>query len=384
MDILGGAEVDLFVPSFPELQDIFNLSPLLVENLLSINFISYSISIIFVGSLADRYGYKKIITISVIIFIIGSIFCTFASSYEHLFVGRLLQGIGVAAPANLCFLIVADLYSVKQQQLFNSILNAVSNIAVASAPIIGSYITLYYHWQGNFVALLILAIVILLMTLAFVPKISKTNSNKISLFDGYMDVFKYKPLIICIICIVSFFLHWWFFIGISPILYMESFGVPLPHFGFYQGSLALVFALGSFLSFFIMKKFETNYLLNISAKLCIFSIVLNLIATIFNSNNPLFITLSLIPFYVGSIIPFNILYPICINYLFEAKGKIISIIAILRLVITAILLSIAGYFYDGSYQKIGIIVNLIAIIALITFYKTIKNREFMNFEIKSS
>lgn len=38
MDILGGAEVDLFVPSFPELQSQFSLSLFLVEGLLSINF----------------------------------------------------------------------------------------------------------------------------------------------------------------------------------------------------------------------------------------------------------------------------------------------------------------------------------------------------------
>ena len=31
MEILGGAEVDIFVPSFPDLQRTFNLSPFMVE-----------------------------------------------------------------------------------------------------------------------------------------------------------------------------------------------------------------------------------------------------------------------------------------------------------------------------------------------------------------
>jgi len=39
MDLLAGTEFDLFVPSFPELQDHFHLTPVWVEALLSINFI---------------------------------------------------------------------------------------------------------------------------------------------------------------------------------------------------------------------------------------------------------------------------------------------------------------------------------------------------------
>ncbi len=38
MDLLTGMEFDLFVPSFPQLQSQFNLTPFWVEALLSINF----------------------------------------------------------------------------------------------------------------------------------------------------------------------------------------------------------------------------------------------------------------------------------------------------------------------------------------------------------
>ncbi len=61
MDLLAGMEFDLFVPSFPELQTQFHLSPFLVETLLSINFIGFCLSLFFVGSLADHYGRKPII-----------------------------------------------------------------------------------------------------------------------------------------------------------------------------------------------------------------------------------------------------------------------------------------------------------------------------------
>src|SRR5262245_28976607 len=88
MDILVGMEFDLFVPSFPQLQYHFNLSPFWVEALLSINFIGYCLGLFFVGGLADRYGRKPILLLGLIIFIVGSISCLWAASYYFLLMGR--------------------------------------------------------------------------------------------------------------------------------------------------------------------------------------------------------------------------------------------------------------------------------------------------------
>ena len=120
MDILGGIEIALFVPSFPELGDQFNLSPFLLEALLSVNFAGFFLSLFFVGGLADRYGRKPVILLGIIIFMFGCILCLWASSYEFLLIGRFLQGLGIAAPAVLCFLIIADSYAIKEPHKLSS------------------------------------------------------------------------------------------------------------------------------------------------------------------------------------------------------------------------------------------------------------------------
>src|ERR1700722_2293898 len=128
MDLLSGMEFDLFVPSFPELQSQFSLSPFWVEALLSVNFAGYCLSLFFVGSLADHYGRKPIILLGLMTFIIGSILCLWAPSYQFLLVGRFLQGVGIAAPAILSFLIIADAYPLKKQQSLMGILNGLMNV----------------------------------------------------------------------------------------------------------------------------------------------------------------------------------------------------------------------------------------------------------------
>lgn len=108
---LAGMEVDIFIPSYPELQQQFNLSPAKVQLCLSINFVTYCIASLYSGSLADRYGLRKTILGGLSVFIAGSIACAFASEFSSILIGRALQGLGMAAPASLGYVVIAERYS---------------------------------------------------------------------------------------------------------------------------------------------------------------------------------------------------------------------------------------------------------------------------------
>lgn len=381
MDLLVGMEFDLFTPSFPALQSQFGLSPFLVEALLSINFIGYCLSLFFVGGLADRYGRKPVLLFGLGFFIIGSILCVWAKSYEFLLVGRFLQGIGIAAPAILSFLIIADAYPIQKQQFFLAMLNGAMNVSVAAAPILGSYIALYFHWQGNFIALLVLGLVVLALTLIFIPRYKIVEPKKVLLFSGYISLFKSKPLRLLMLSLVLMFVPYWIFVGMSPLLYMQDLGVSLSHFGYYQGILALVFALGSVLFGLIMHKYENKKMLYFSFKIYIASLISIALVTFLDSHKPLFITLAFLPFIIAQVIPTTLLYPVCLNFMPQAKGRASAILQSVRLIFSALGLQLAGYCYRGSFQNIGIIITGFIFAGLVTLFLVIKNRELMEFSV---
>lgn len=382
MDILGGAEIDLFTPSFPELQAKFHLSPFLVEGLLSINLIGFCLSLFFVGGLADRYGRKLIILIGLIVFFIASIFCVFAESYNVLLIGRFFQGIGAAAPAALCFLIVADFYPIKQQQYLYALLNGLVSISMAVAPIIGSIITIHYHWQGNFIALLILGIIVLCMTLIFVPQSNLDKLDEGSFLSGYLSILKSKEMNLMIVNIVSTFLVYWVFVGVTPVLYMNDLGVTISQFGLYQGGGALVFAAGCIISGPIIKKYNQKIMLVYSYYLSIAGLIIFVLITCLDVKNPLLIALSFAFYSIGTVIPIMIIYPICINFKSHAKAKTSSIIGMMRLIFTAIGLQMVGYFYNGSFQNIGIILSIAIFISILTLFFIIKSNKIMEFSVE--
>jgi len=377
MDILGGAELDLFVPSFPELQSQFNLSPFWVEALLSVNFAGFCLGLLFMGGLADRYGRKPIILVGLTIFIIGSALCLWATSYKFLLFGRFLQGIGVTAPATLCFLIVADSYPLKKQQYLMAMLNGLVNASIAGAPVLGSYVTMYFHWQGNFMALLLLGLMVFIMTALFIPSYKLPERKESLSLRKYLPIFQSKSLMLLIVNIVFIFVPYWIFAGMAPILYMEDLGVSLSQFGYYQGTLALVFALGSIIFGLIISRYDQKKMLYLSSLIFIAGLITIALVTFPDSHNPLLITLAFLPFIIGQIIPTAILYPLCLNLMPQAKGRISALIRGACLIITALSLELAGYYYAGSFRNIGIIIISLITIALITLFFVIKNRELM-------
>ncbi len=380
MDLLTGMEFDLFVPSFPELQSHFNLTPFWVEALLSVNFIGYCLSLFFVGWLADHYGRKSIILAGLVTFIVGSIFCLEINSYSFLLAGRFLQGVGIAAPAILSFLIIADSYVLKKQQYFMAMLNGVKNTAVAISPVIGSYITLYFHWQGNFMTLLLLGITSLVMTLFFIPTYKLPEHEEAISARGYLPLFQSKPLMLLMANIIFMFVPYWIFTGMSPLLYMKDLGVSLSHFGYYQGVFALVFALGSVLFGVIMHKFVQKKILGVASIIYIVSLCSIASVTFLNSTNPLLITVAFIPFIISQIIPSTLLVPLSLNFIPQAKGRVSAILQGSQLIFSALSLEIAGYFYQGSFRNIGIIISVFIFMVIISHIFVIKNRKLMNIE----
>ena len=377
MDLLTGMEFDLFVPSFPELQAQFNLSPFLVETLLSINFIGFCLSLFFVGSLADRYGRKPIITLGLTIFIIGSIFCLWGPSYLFLIIGRFLQGIGIAAPAILSFLIIADAYSLKQQQYLMAMLNGLMNAAAGGAPVIGSYITLYFHWKGNFLTLLLLGLFTFVFTLLFIPSYKRPEIKETLSWRGYIPLFQSRPLVLLLTFIIMNFVPYWVFVGMSPLLYIKDLHVSLAHFGYYQGVLALTFGLGSIAFGFILNKFDQKKMLYVSGYIFLGGLISIAWITVQNSHNPLLITLAFLPFIIGQIIPSAILHPLCLNFMPQAKGRVSAVLQGGRLILCALSLQLAGFYYNGTFQNIGIILSAFMLIVVITMFLVINNFDLM-------
>lgn len=371
--ILAGAEVDLFIPSFPELQRIYHLSPFLVQFTLSANFIAYCISSLFAGALGDRFNRRTVLLVSLVIFVIGSLFCVFAANYPLLVIGRILQGAGMAGPACIGYVIIADQYPLEKQPAMLGVLNGITTMAMALAPVVGSYVNLYFGWRGNFVILLLLGIMGLVMGALYIP--NRAGDKDVSLSPTtYLPLLQSEKLMTFVWAIGFLVVPYWVFIGMAPIFYMEGMQVDLKHFGFYQGAIAGVFSVVSILSPKILTKFGQENCLYYSKWLCILAAFITLIITLLEIHQPLVIT-SLMLIFAGAVVfPINILYPMSLEALPNTKSRASAIINGLRLLLTAGFLELISYFYTGKFYPIGLTIFATTLIAMFFVRKLISHQ----------
>ncbi|ACP53815.1 MFS-type bicyclomycin resistance protein [Rickettsia africae ESF-5] len=380
MEILAGAEIDLFIPSFPEIQDTFNLSTFMTELLLGVNLTAYCITSLIVGNLGDRYGRRPIIILGLLIFNLGSLFCVFANNYAAIF-GRFLQGCGISSVAVLVYIVLADIYSVQEQQRFMGILNGTIVLSMAIAPVIGSYVNLFWGWRGNFVLLLIIGLISLILGILFIPKREVNKKIRISLKE-YIPIFKSPKAIYYILTMIFLAQGYWIFIGIAPILYMQGLGVTLEYFGLYQGAMAVLFSIMSFSSGYCFKKFGIKNCFYFGVIFIILFLLGNSILVVYNINNPLTITIVTLLLSLGVIYPINILWPLLLEAIPDGKARMMAIFTVARLILTAFGLQLVGFLYNGTFTPLGITISSITLFGLVTLPKLFKYDKV--FEISSN
>lgn len=157
--VLGNS---MLVPILPEAKSALNISQLQVSLLITLFSIPAGIVIPLAGILSDRFGRKKVIIPSLIIYGTGGIVAGIAAwigdgSYALLLTGRVIQGIGAAGTAPIAMALVGDLYDRQSRSKALGIIEAANGMGKVLSPILGSIIAVI-SWFALFFAFPILCV----------------------------------------------------------------------------------------------------------------------------------------------------------------------------------------------------------------------------------
>jgi EmrB/QacA subfamily drug resistance transporter len=102
------------------------------------------------GRLADLYGRKIVLTVAVLVFLIGTIFCSLAWSMFSLIGFRALQGVGAGALVPISMTIVADIYPPRARAKVQGYLNSIWGGAAIIGPLLGAFLVATVGWPAVF------------------------------------------------------------------------------------------------------------------------------------------------------------------------------------------------------------------------------------------
>ncbi|MDO5712601.1 MAG: MDR family MFS transporter, partial [Micrococcales bacterium] len=91
------------------------------------------------GKLSDIYGRKPFFTAAIVIFIGGSLLCSFATSMPQLAVFRALQGLGAGGLFSLALAIIGDIVPARERARYQGYFLAVFGTSSVLGPVIGGF-----------------------------------------------------------------------------------------------------------------------------------------------------------------------------------------------------------------------------------------------------
>lgn len=109
------------------------------------------------GSLADRFGRRPVLLVCLILYIVFSLACAFATSFDMLLVLRICQAMGSGGLAVLPGAIIRDRMSGDRMARMMSVISMIFLLVPILAPSIGQFLLLFAGWRFIFVFLAVMA-----------------------------------------------------------------------------------------------------------------------------------------------------------------------------------------------------------------------------------
>ncbi|MDV7143585.1 multidrug effflux MFS transporter [Tropicimonas sp. TH_r6] len=149
---------DAMLPAFPEIAGTLSPgAPNRVQLMVTFFLLGMGIGTIFAGPISDAWGRKPVILGGTALYIAGAAVCWQADSLDVLLAGRILQGLGAAAPRTVSMAMMRDLYSGRQMAQIGSLIMMIFAIFPAIAPTFGAQVIALAGWRAIFITFVLVA-----------------------------------------------------------------------------------------------------------------------------------------------------------------------------------------------------------------------------------
>jgi DHA1 family bicyclomycin/chloramphenicol resistance-like MFS transporter len=241
---------DLYLPALPALRAHFNGSVSAVQLTLSVLMVSFGISQLVWGPVADRFGRRPVLLVGLTIYTVAAIVGALAPTMAILIAARAVQGIGMAAAMVCGRAMVRDLF--EPHQGTHVMTQAMSVLAVISmsAPVFGAVLTSAWSWRAALLATAVFAAATLALIALRVPETvpqKQHNATRMRpLLSSYALIARHPSFITWTgLNSLGYAANFCFF-SASSYVYIDTLGLSREAFGFVLGGASVAYLLGTF------------------------------------------------------------------------------------------------------------------------------------------
>lgn len=168
---LGALAIDGMLPALDEIAATFGVDdPNRRQLVVGVYLLASGVGALVPGSFADRYGRRRVLFVSFAFYVVVSLLCAVAPSYEALLVLRAVQGVGVAGLGVVPAAVIRDRFEGDAMARLMSTIFIVFMVVPVLAPTFGQAILEIGDWPWVFVGMAALAAAVWAWTWARLPE----------------------------------------------------------------------------------------------------------------------------------------------------------------------------------------------------------------------
>lgn len=284
--------IDLMLPAFDDIREAFDLGENSPETgkVITVFFLGLAFAQVIWGPVADRFGRKPVLYVSIAIYLVGAIGSALAPSFTLLLVSRFVWGIGAAGSRVVSTAIIRDRFEGLAMAKAMSQIMAVFMLVPVLAPSIGTGIIALFPWRGVFWFCAAWAVLIGVWSLRLRETLAVEDQRALSFGDswrGYSEVARTK--VTSGYTIATIFLQGVFttYLASSELIISEVFDREA-QFPVIFGLIAVLFAIGALVNGRVVSIFGVHGTVNKVYFVTVTLTIVSLIVSVMSDGRPNF------------------------------------------------------------------------------------------------
>lgn len=244
----GPFVTDFYLPVLPEMTGYFHTTPALASMSLTAGMIGLAAGQLFIGPLTDKYGRKRILVGSMLLFVVASLLCIFSGDIFMFNTMRVLQGLAGAGGIVIAKSMSADMYTGRELASFMALLGAINGIAPVCAPVVGGLMAGVTSWTGVFAVILAVGIVLMVCSM-FLPETlqpaNRIRKSVIKVYGNLFRVFRNSRFTLSVMAEMACFFMFFAYIASSPFIMQQVYHLSPLGYSLCFGLNALMIGVGA-------------------------------------------------------------------------------------------------------------------------------------------
>lgn len=370
MSALVALTIDAMLPGLPDIGRDLNVADANHTQLIvTFIFIGMVIGSLFFGPLSDSIGRKPALSISMMVFLLGSVIAWQSESFTTMLVGRIIQGLGVAGPRIIAIAMVRDRFEGNHLARVMSFINGLFIIMPAIAPSIGQFTMALAGWRAIFILFIVVGVFTWVWVMVRQPETNRAENRKPfslkTVKASFMVVVTTRTTLFYTIALGALFGSFLSYLSTSQQIFEQAFGI-VADFPKYFAALALGFGLASLLNAKIVMIWGMRTIAIKSLSLFVLTSVIFGLSSVYYDGYPpvsIFMVFAMITFMALSI-SFGNLNAMSLDPLGAHAGMGAAVISALSTTIALPIAIFSGSLYDGSLYVLALSFSVCGLIAL--------------------